>query len=854
MNTGLTLPDRDAFIPISKVAAYEKCAGGAVFSANIAHQAGARPANAGSGIARIEIRFLDHEIVHFSMLPDQLHVGDVIAPDSGAVIYNGAGNLSIAVADLGDRIELASEKLSVIVHKNPFMVDYVRRVPAEAASAAGTTGTAGTAGATSAAAAAVAGDGFITGGSVGWLGRGAACRHQIKTNEHFYGFGEKTGYLDKRGQRLEMWNTDVNPYLQSTDCLYMSIPFYIAHSQAGAYGVFLDSPGRTIFDVGKGEPEILSMATRERRLNYYLFAGPRMEDVVEQYTRLTGRMALPPLWTLGYHQSRYSYSSQAEVEEVAAALRNNEIPCDAVYLDIHYMDGFRVFTFDPKHFPDPQAMCDKLAKMGFRTVAIVDPGVKIDPEYGPYLRGMADNHFVRAADGQPVTVEVWPGAVHLPDFLKEETREWWSEEHAVLFEAGISGIWNDMNEPAAFDTPDKTLPHDALHGPNFEEVRHELVHNLYANRMAEASVMAFQVYKPADRPFVISRAGYSGIQRYACTWTGDNSSWWEHLEMAIPMCLNLGLSGQPFCGCDVGGFLFDSNPELVTRWTQLGVFIPLFRNHSAIGTRAQEPFALPDPYLAICREAIRFRYQLLPYLYTLMYRASLTGCPVMRPLVMDYAQDERAHRLFDQFLFGSSVMVAPVTKPGSVCRHVYLPEGIWLDYYSGRIWQGPADIVAEAPLECIPVFLKAGAILPLAPVMNYTGEQAPTIEYLDVFPGNASGSTFDLYHDDGYSLRYQQGESAIWHFEFRRADTVLSVSAAKNGTYDQPLPVQVVRIFGLEVPPVSVSFGGGAVAPEATLASVVTSQSWYFDAMRGCLHVGVHTAPGLTNWKMEISL
>jgi len=846
--------------------AYEKCAGGAVFSANMAQCAGVSgvaPAGV-PGVAQITIRFLDHEIVHFSMVPgqDQPHDGNVIAPDSRAVIYNGLNNgsndLPVTVTDLGDRVELASEKIRVIVNKSPFTVDYTR-----------VQGVA---------------NGRIASSSVGWMGLGAACRNKIKADEHFYAFGEKTGYLDKRGQRLEMWNTDINPYLQSTDCLYVSIPFYIALSDAddgGTYGVFLDSPGRTTFDVGKTEPEILSMTTRERRLNYYFFAGPRLADVVEQYTRLTGRMALPPLWSLGYHQSRYSYNPQTRVEEVAAALRKNAIPCDVIHLDIHYMDGFRVFTFDPKHFPDPRAMCEKLGKMGFRAVSIVDPGVKIDAEYGPYLRGMAGNHFVRQADGQPVTVEVWPGEVHLPDFFKEETREWWSEEHAVLFDAGISGIWNDMNEPAAFDTPDKTLPHDALHGRDFEEVRHDLVHNLYANRMAEASVMAFQEYRPGERPFVISRAGYSGIQRFACTWTGDNSSWWEHLEMAIPMCLNLGLSGQPFCGCDIGGFLFDSNPELVTRWTQLGVFMPLFRNHSAIGTSAQEPFALPDPFLAICREAIRFRYQLLPYIYTLMYQASLTGCPVMRPLVMDYAHDERVHRLFDQFLFGGSVMVAPITKPGDICRHVYLPEGTWVDYHSGRVWQGPADIVAEAPLERIPVFLKAGAILPLAPVMNHTGEQAPAIEYLDVFPGDAPTGAFDLYYDDGQTLRYQQGESAIWHLSFqctgRTSSTgstgaVLSVSAAKNGPYDRPLPMRVLRLFGQDAPPVSISFGGGgAVAPGATFESILTGRSWYFDAVRGCLMVGIHYdgaagmagaggaadtagAAGAACWELEIHL
>lgn len=326
--------------------------------------------------------------------------------------------------------------------------------------------------------------------------------------------------------------------------------------------------------------------------------------------------------------------------------------------------------------------------------------------------------------------------------------------------------------------------------------------------------------------------------------------------MAIPMCLNLGLSGQPFCGCDIGGFLFDSNPELVARWTQLGVFMPLFRNHSAIGTSPQEPFALPDPFLSICRDAIRFRYQLLPYLYTLMYQASLKGYPVMRPLVLDYPHDERVHRLFDQFLFGGGVMVAPVTKPGDVCRHVYLPEGEWLDYHSGRVWRGPADIVAEAPLERIPVFLKSGAILPLGPVMNHTGEQDPAIEYLDVFPGCAPAGAFDLYYDDGHTLRYQQGESAIWHFDFSRVDAMLSVRAARSGQYDKPLPLRVLRLFGQDAPPISVSHSGVEVAPGATLESAMTSRSWYFDAVRGCLLIGVHydCATAVEDWEMEICL
>jgi alpha-glucosidase len=417
----------------------------------------------------------------------------------------------------------------------------------------------------------------------------------LADDESIFGLGETTGTFNKRGLIREFWNTDalchapaIHPGMRS---LYVSIPFAISIRDGHAAGFFWNNPARQTWDLGQTRLNRWQMKAESDEMDLYLFTGPKVSDVVARFTQLTGRTPLPPRWALGYHQSRYSYETRDRVEEIAETFRRRKIPCDAIYLDIHHMDDYRVFTFGKK-FPKPSKMISKLARQGFKIVAIVDPGVKDDTKFGVLKHGRAADAFVKAPDGKnDFIAKVWPGASRFPDFLNARVRRWWADEQGRFHKFGLAGFWNDMNEPTTFDVPSKTLPDDCVHRTDFGAMNHSAVHNLYGMQMARASREGALKHRSDRRPFVITRAGYAGVQRYALVWTGDNSSSWEHLADSVQMLLNLGVSGVAFCGADVGGFFDNTTPELLVRWTQLAAFTPFFRNHSHTGTVDQEPWA-----------------------------------------------------------------------------------------------------------------------------------------------------------------------------------------------------------------------------------------------------------------------
>lgn len=591
-------------------------------------------------------------------------------------------------------------------------------------------------------------------------GRGEyGVRKSMELHSHIYGLGEKTSFLDKKGEKYDMWNSDVfDPHVPEIECLYVSIPFLIHFRyDQPAYGIFLDNPGRSSFDM-RSDGTSYKIQINSGTLDYYFVYGPELKDVVQRYSGLTGRMELPPAWAIGYHQSRYSYMDQEEVMTLARSFRDKNIPCDVIYLDIHYMDEYRVFTFDPVRFPNPKKMIGELAEMGIKIVPIVDPGVKKDPEYAPYVEGTKNDYFCRKLEGEVFIGNVWPGASAFPDFTEEQVRSWWGEQHRYYTDLGIHGIWNDMNEPAVFNAS-KTMDLDVVHGNDGDMKTHRELHNLYGMLMSMATQQGLKRQLEGERPFVLTRAGYAGIQKYAATWTGDNRSFWEHLAMAIPMVLNLGLSGQPFAGPDIGGFAHHTTPELLARWTQAGVFFPYCRNHSVLESIRQEPWAFDPNVEDVCRKYIRLRYRLLPYLYTQFYEAHKTGLPIMRPLILEYPSDRNVFNLCDQFLVGTSLLVAPIVRPSTEYRAVYLPEGEWIDYWTGERHAGGRTILAHAPIDVLPLYVKAGSLVPeLAleqwkPMMN---EQANvTLSMYAGAPGTASSGQW--YEDDARTYAYENG-------------------------------------------------------------------------------------------------
>jgi alpha-glucosidase len=631
------------------------------------------------------------------------------------------------------------------------------------------------------------------GDGLGFWGQGVFCTRHLVEGEAIYGLGEKAFDLNLRGCRLEMWNTDPNVYAPGDDPIHLSIPVFVALREGRAYGFFFDNPGRARFDLGQARPDRLRYEAASGELCGYFLAGPAIADVLERYTRLTGRMPLPPRWMLGYHQSRWSYYPEQQVRDLAAEFRRRRIPCDAIHLDIHYMDGYRIFTWDRDRFPDPPHLLAGLREQGFRAITILDPGVKVDPGYHVHDDGLSRDVFCRLSGDRCFVGPVWPGECFFPDFTDPGVRSWWGELYRPLLEAGVAGFWNDMNEPAIFGGE---MPTNVVHSYEGRGASHGEVHNVYGMQMARASAEGVRHIRPAERVPVISRAGYAGLQRYALVWTGDNHSTWAHLRLGVSVCLNLGLSGVAFCGPDTGGFAGDCDGELLARWTQVGALTPFFRNHSALGTAQQEPWAFGEPYGSICRRWIELRYELLPYLYTAAWQASQTGLPMMRPLALAFPEDIRTHSLDDQFLLGDALLAAPIGRPGQRARRVYLPGRDWYDFWTGERLGG--DLIADAPLERMPLYVRAGSVLPMGPVMQHTGEWPPQALSLHVYPGD--GESW-LYEDDGHSTAYQAGEFRLTHLTCETDRGVLTMCRRTEGPFDPGYSRFDVYIHGLAAMP-----------------------------------------------------
>jgi alpha-glucosidase len=590
-------------------------------------------------------------------------------------------------------------------------------------------------------------------------GSSFSLRKLLPVGEHIYGMGDKTGNFDRRGESFVDWNTDAYGFQRDTDPIYKSIPFYIAAGGAGGvYGLFLDNTWRSWFDFGHRDANSIEIGADGGPIDYYIIAGRTVRDVVRRYTDLTGKAPLPPLWALGYQQSRYSYMSANEVRGIAATLRKDRIPSDVIWLDIDYQDRNRPFTTNKRTFPDLKKLADDVGSEGFKLVAITDLHIAYAPNqgYAPFDSGAVGDHFLKNPDGNLYVAPVWPGPSVFPDFTRAASRAWWGRLYTDLVADGIAGFWNDMNEPAIFNTPTKTMPLGTVHrieGDDFASraTTHAEVHNVYGMENGRATFEGLLKLRPNVRPFVMTRASYAGGQRYTVTWTGDNSSSWDHLKLAVQQMLSLGLSGFTWSGADIPGFTGGASPELATRWFEIGAFTPVMRGHSAKDTPRAEPWVDGPVHLAIRRRFIEERYRLMPYLYAVAAESARTGDPVMRPTFYDYPQ--LANVPCDQsmaFTVGQDLLVAASPKPDSPRSYdICLPGKGWYDYWTGL--PVTAEKLSQTPkLDRLPVFVRPGAIIPRQPLVQSTSETPRGPLQLDVYPGGDCGG--ELYLDDGVTL------------------------------------------------------------------------------------------------------
>ncbi len=624
-----------------------------------------------------------------------------------------------------------------------------------------------------------------------WQGRLA---HVLRdpAGTRYYGLGEQPMPLLRNGSVFPLWNTDRFGYRPGDMPIYSSIPFYLGIRDGVAHGILYDNPFRAEFDFSARMRSSVSYMAEAGidggELRYYVIPGPGLDSTLARYTRLTGRTPLPPRWSLGYHQSRYSYFPDTTVENLAREFRRRDIPADVIHLDIHYMDGYRDFTFSPERFPDPKRLFDTLGAKGFKVVTIVDPGLKVDSGYSVYRDGLTRGAYITLPDGSPYIGIVWPGRSVFPDFSRSSVRDWWGAQHRALVDVGVRGVWNDMNEPASFGG--QTIPDIVQFEGDGHPGTHLEYHNQYGTLMARATFAGFRRLRPERRPFVITRAGYAGLQRYSTIWTGDNNSTWDHLRMSIPMIVGLGLSGIPFAGSDIGGFNGAPSADLYSRWLQAATLVPFMRTHAMIGTPRREPWSYGAEHERANRATIRLRYRMLPALYTAYFQHTQQGSPVVRPVFWNTLTDSAALATDDEYILGDHLLVAPVVDSAAQSRAVYLPAGRWYRLGSGDAYDGGRSVTVQAPdvpndggdttgLRGLPVFARSGAVIPSEAVLSYEGERRLDTLNIDIYPGSA---TSELYEDAGEGYAFERGEYRRTTFTTSLRPS-LSTTLSQTGSY-----------------------------------------------------------------------
>jgi alpha-glucosidase len=622
-----------------------------------------------------------------------------------------------------------------------------------------------------------------------FIGDKVSVYKKLQPGERFVGLGECLGNLDKRGTGVTLSNTDNYKYGDPRLPMYSSIPFFIGIHHHQVYGLFFHNTYRSFFNFGLSTPDFASINADGGDADYFFFYGGGVGDILTQYTSLTGRMPLPPLWSLGYHQSRCSYYPQSNVLWIAETFRKKQIPIDCIVLDADYLQDYEPFRINTRRFPDMPGLAAQLKKMDIELTASVNPGIKLDSTYPANADGLKKDVFLKYADGRPFVSEMAPSLNHYVDFTDPKARTWWIDHLKFLPDNGIHGYWNDMNEPAVAGSylPDNLVFDFDGHKVNALEGK-----NVYGMQMARSSYESALKYGEGRRPFVLTRSAFAGIQRYSAMWSGDNQAKDEYLLGGVLLNTQLGLSGVPFVGPDLGGYIGDGNKDLYKRWVEVGVFSPFVRNHREFFSNASEPWAYGEEAEAISRTYIGFRYRLMPYLYSKFYETAQTGIPVARSLCIDNPFDPQ---VFDpvyqyEFLFGDALLVAPLTSMEKE-KKVYLPHGEWYDLYSDSLLTGNNETRAEYPIYRLPLFVKASAIIPMQSLVQSTKQKPTDTLQVHIFYGREK-NRFTYYEDDGATFDYRQGHFCRRTIEFDPAGRQI-VFGAREG--DFPSRFNQVRVI-----------------------------------------------------------
>jgi alpha-glucosidase len=610
---------------------------------------------------------------------------------------------------------------------------------------------------------------------------------QLTGDEHLYGLGEQAGRLNLRNESHEIWNQDPGgSYGRDADPLYMPLPCYFSLQESSSYLIFYENYHRAVFGPGI-DPEpgtsTYQAAFSGGSLRYYFIPGSAPE-VLERFSQLTGTSPLPPVWSLGYHQSRWGYKSQAEIEALVAGFKENDLRLSAVHLDLDFMDDRRGFTIDEHSFPDMAGLAHTLAKSSIHLVTIVDPGIKTDPDFDIYREGLEKQAYLSLPGGKTLTGVAFGGATSYPDFTSPDVRRWWEELYPRLLDKGIHGFWHDMNEPTSFSAwGGNSLPLATQHNLEGAGGDHLQAHNVYGLQMNRAGFESLRRYRPHHRPWILSRSGWIGNQRYAWNWNADTESTWEGMRTNMTTIIGLGLCGIPYCGPDIGGFSGDPTAELYLRWFQMAAFLPFFRTHSALITQPREPWVFGEPTTSIVRRFISLRYQLMPYTYTLAWEASQKGYPFVRPLFWHAPQDRLLWDIEDAYLYGDAFLIAPVFEPGAQRRDVVLPAGDWYSFADDTRFVGPERISVPVSLETLPIFVRGGSVLPMTDGQRLT---------LHIYPGKLESV---LYSDAGDGYGFWRLDRIFAHGDHEHMNLTWQV----EGEHPLPYASVGIQIHGMNV-------------------------------------------------------